>query len=81
MTLRQIFIVLRLRWWLIVGMLALTGLLAGLYLWKAKWTYVAKTSIIVDLRVDPLLSQLAPALGAAGHLATQVEILQSDRLA
>lgn len=81
MTLRQILIVLRLRWWLIVGMLALTGLVAGLYLWKAKWTYVAKTSLIVDLRVDPLLSSLAPTLGAAGHLATQVEILQSDRLA
>ena len=81
MSLRQILLVLRLRWWLILASLAVCLLAAGAYLWKAKWSYVAKTSVIVDLKTDPLLTALAPALGAPGYLATQVEILQSERLA
>jgi chain length determinant protein EpsF len=81
MSLRQILLVLKLRWWLILASLLVSLLVAGAYLWKAKWSYVAKTSVIVDLKTDPLLTALAPALGAPGYLATQVEILQSERLA
>lgn len=81
MSLKQILLVLRLRWWLILASLAVFLVASGLYLWKAKWTYVAKTQVIVDLKTDPLLTALAPALGAPGYLATQVEILQSERLA
>lgn len=81
MSLKQILLVLKLRWWLILASLAFFLVASGLYLWKAKWTYVAKTQVIVDLKTDPLLTALAPALGASGYLATQVEILQSERLA
>ncbi|MBL8330814.1 MAG: chain length determinant protein EpsF [Rubrivivax sp.] len=78
---KQILLVLKLRWWLILGCLALALAAAAAYLWKAKFTYVARTQVIVDLKTDPLLTALAPALGAPGYLATQVEILQSERLA
>jgi len=81
MNYRQILLVLRLRWWLILASLAATVAIAGIYLWKAEPSYVASTSILVDLKTDPLLSALAPALGSAGYLATQVEVLKSDRLA
>lgn len=81
MNYRQILLVLRLRWWLILTSLAATLAIAGIYLWKAEPSYVASTSILVDLKTDPLLSALAPALGSAGYLATQVEVLKSDRLA
>ena len=78
---KQIFLVLRLRWWLILASLAACMLIAGAYLWKAKPVYVAKTQVIVDMKTDPLLQTLAPALGQQGYLATQVEIIQSERLA
>ncbi len=81
MNFRQILLVLRLRWWLVLSCVAFTVTAAGLYLWRAESTYVASTSIIVDLKTDPLLSALAPALGSAGFLATQVEVMKSDRLA
>jgi chain length determinant protein EpsF len=81
MNYRQILLVLRLRWWLVLTSLAVTLALAGLYLWKAEPKFEASTSILVDLKTDPLLSALAPALGSAGYLATQVEVLKSDRLA
>jgi chain length determinant protein EpsF len=81
MNLRQILLILRLRWWLILGTFVLALTAAGIYLAVAERSYVAKTSLIVELRTDPLLTALAPALGAQGYLATQVEILQSDRTA
>jgi chain length determinant protein EpsF len=81
MSLKQILLVLKVRWWLILASLALFLAGAVAYLWVTKPTYLAKTQIIVDLKTDPLLTALAPALGAPGFLATQVEILQSERLA
>jgi chain length determinant protein EpsF len=78
---RQIFLVLKLRWWLILASLALCGLVAGLYLLNARPLYEAKTQVIVDMKTDPLLQNLNPVLGQQGYLATQVEIIQSERLA
>jgi chain length determinant protein EpsF len=43
--------------------------------------YTAETSLIVDLRIDPALGALAPALAAPSYMATQVEILKSERVA
>lgn len=81
MSLRQILQTLRVRWWLVL--LGLAGVLAvaAAYLAVTKPTYVAKTQLIVELKADPLVSPLAPILGTQGYLATQVEILQSERLA
>lgn len=81
MNFRQILRVLKHRWWLVLGSLMLTSALAAAYLATARWTYVAKTSVIVDMKTDPLLTALAPALGGTAYMATQVEILQSERLA
>ncbi|MFY8087636.1 MAG: Wzz/FepE/Etk N-terminal domain-containing protein, partial [Rubrivivax sp.] len=61
--------------------LALCGLVAGLYLLNARPLYEAKTQVIVDMKTDPLLQNLNPVLGQQGYLATQVEIIQSERLA
>ncbi len=43
--------------------------------------YSAETSLIVDLRIDPALGALAPALAAPSYMATQVAILKSERVA
>lgn len=81
MSFRQILQTLRVRWWLVLVGLAGMLALAAVYLSVARPTYVAKTQLIVELKSDPLVSPLAPILGTQGYLATQVEILQSERLA
>ena len=43
--------------------------------------YTAETSLIVEVRIDPALGALAPALAAPSYMATQVEILKSERVA
>ena len=43
--------------------------------------YTAVTSLIVEMRIDPVLGALAPALAAPSYIATQIEILKSDRVA
>jgi len=43
--------------------------------------YTAETSLVVDIRIDPALGALAPALAAPSYMQTQIEILRSERVA
>jgi len=43
--------------------------------------YTADTSLVVEVRIDPALGALAPALAAPTYMATQAEILKSERVA
>jgi chain length determinant protein EpsF len=80
MNLRQILLILRLRWWLVLSVLALVlGATLAYSMLTAK-RYVASTSLIVDLKADPLLLTLAPALAAPSYMMTQAEIIRSERV-
>lgn len=81
MNLRQMLLALRVRWWVVLAMLTASMAAAVGYLMVTKPSYVARTQLIIELKTDPLVSPLAPVLGTAGYLATQAEILQSERLA
>jgi chain length determinant protein EpsF len=43
--------------------------------------YTADTSLVVDIRIDPALGALAPALAAPSYMQTQIEIIRSERVA
>ena len=80
MNLRQILLVLRLRWWVVVGVLVLViGATVAITLSMPK-QYSAETSILLDVKSDPLLATLMPSLASASYIATQVEIIRSDRV-
>jgi uncharacterized protein involved in exopolysaccharide biosynthesis len=81
MTLKQYLRIIWARKWLILAVFLLVsaaGIAATLLLPKQ---YTAETSLIVEVRVDPALGALAPALAAPGFMATQVEVLKSERVA
>jgi chain length determinant protein EpsF len=44
-------------------------------------TYTATTSIYVDVKADPILGALMPAMASPSYMATQTEIIQSSRVA
>lgn len=44
-------------------------------------TYTASTSIYVDVKADPILGTLLPAMASPSYMATQTEIIQSQRVA
>lgn len=43
--------------------------------------FTADTALVVEMRVDPVLGALAPGLGAPGYMATQIDIIRSERVA
>ncbi|HEX2542189.1 MAG TPA: chain length determinant protein EpsF [Caldimonas sp.] len=69
------------RKWLALGVFILIAAGGITYVLMQPRQYVAETSLIVDLRIDPALGALAPALAAPSYMATQIEILRSERVA
>ncbi len=80
MNLRQVLLILRLRWWLVLVIFALVMAAGFAASWYMPKRYFASTSVILDLKTDPLLAALAPSIAAPAYVATQAEIVQSDRL-
>ena len=67
--------------WVVLGLflvIAIGGIVATLLLPKQ---YTAESALIVEMRIDPVLGALAPALAAPSYMATQVEVLRSERVA
>jgi chain length determinant protein EpsF len=70
------------RKWLVLTILLLTvtiGTLVTFFVLSKQYT--AEASMVVEVRVDPVMGALAPGLASPAYLATQVEILKSDRVA
>jgi chain length determinant protein EpsF len=82
MTLQQFLLILRARKKVIFRILALvvvTALAISLLLPK---TYKASVSVVVDVKSpDPLMGAMLPAQLLPGYMATQVDIINSDRVA
>jgi chain length determinant protein EpsF len=81
MNLRQILLVLRMRWWLVmlIFLLVVGGTFAVLSLISKRYT--STTAVLLDVKADPLVATLVPSLATPGYIATQAEIVRSDRLA
>jgi chain length determinant protein EpsF len=80
MNLRQALLVLRLRWWVVV---LVFGLIMGATYAVTRAMpkqYTAETILLLDVRSDPLLATLMPNLTTPAFIATQAEILRSDRV-
>ena len=81
MQLSQYLRILWARKWLVLGLLVLIGAAGTAFTLNLPRQYSANTSLIVDIRIDPALGAIAPALAAPSYMATQVEVLRSERVA
>ncbi|HUG22119.1 chain length determinant protein EpsF [Piscinibacter sp.] len=76
---------LRILWarkWIVLSALLLVSIAGTLItLFVLPKQYVAEASMVVEVRADPVLGALAPGMASAAYMATQVEILRSDRVA
>jgi chain length determinant protein EpsF len=81
MNLRQMLLILRLRWWLVllIFLLVVGGTFAVLSVISKRYT--STTAVLLDVKADPLVATLVPSLATPGYVATQAEIVRSDRLA
>ena len=81
MTLLQALGIVWARKWLVHGLFVLLAGIGLAYTMNLRKLYTAETSLIVEMRIDPALGALAPALAAPSYMATQIEILRSERVA
>jgi len=81
MSIHQILRIVWARKWLVLALLAFVSLAGTAFTLTLPKQYTAETSMVVEMRIDPALGALAPSLGAPGYMATQIEIIRSERVA
>ena len=82
MTLRQLLLIIRTRFWLIAGMLAATVVAATAVSFLLPKQYVATSAVVVDVKSpDPVAGMYLPALTMPAYMATQVDVVNSARVA
>lgn len=81
MSLGQFFSILRARWLsaVLVLVVIVGGTLIGSLLWPK--SYLASASVVVDSKPDPVSAIVYPGMVSPAFMATQVDIIQSDRVA
>jgi uncharacterized protein involved in exopolysaccharide biosynthesis len=81
MTLRQFLDILRARWRLATCVLLLCVAVSLALGWLLPKRYTSAAQVLVDLKnPDPVLGVLAPTQIVPGHMATQVDIVTSQRV-
>jgi chain length determinant protein EpsF len=81
MSLKQYLRIVWARKWLVLAVFALVAAAGVAVTLLMPKQYTASSSLIVEVRIDPALGALAPALAQPSYLATQVEVLKSERVA
>ena len=81
MFLTQYFWIIWARKWIVLALFVLIAAAGVTTVMLLPRQYTAETSLVVEMRIDPALGALAPALAAPSYMATQVEILRSERVA
>ncbi len=81
MNIKQILLLLKLRWWLVLALFAvIVGVTTAVSVVMPR-QYTASSSLLLDIRPDPVLGVIAPTLMNPGHMATQSNVIASDRVA
>ena len=79
MTPKQLFLIVFAHRYVAAAMFVLVVISGSIFTLLTPKSYIASTDLLADSRVDPIAG--AAALGSPNYLATQVAILQSDRVA
>jgi uncharacterized protein involved in exopolysaccharide biosynthesis len=81
MAIGQILRIVWARKWLILALFVLVSAAGIAFVLTQQKQYVAETSLLVEMRPDPALGMLTPSQAAPGYMATQVEVIRSERVA
>lgn len=82
MTLTQIIAVFKARWAIFLTVLTVTVAAAALVTFLLPKQYTATASVVIDLKSpDPVAGIMLPGMLAPSYMATQVDIIQSERVA
>ena len=81
MSIKQFLRIVWARKWLVLALLVVISVAGTVTTFMLPKLYTADTAMIVEMRIDPVLGALAPSLAAPGYMATQIDIIRSERVA
>lgn len=81
LTPKQCLQVVWVRRWIVLGLFLLVAAAGIVTTMVLPRQYTAESTMVVEMRIDPVLGALAPSLAAPGYMATQIEIIRSERVA
>lgn len=81
MSLANFIAIVRARWWLLLLVLVTTVGTAVIVSLQLPKKYLATASVVVDAKPDPISALIYPGMGTPAIMATQVDVLISDRVA
>ncbi len=81
MSISQYVRILWARKWVVLALFVLVSGFGILHTLKQPKRYLAEVSMLVEVRPDPILGAMAPGLATPVFMATQVEMIRSDRVA
>lgn len=81
MTIKQVLRIVWARKWLVLALLVLVSVGGTVATLLSPKLYTAEASMVVEMRIDPVLGAMAPSLAAPSYMATQIEIIKSERVA
>ena len=81
MSIKQLLRIVWARKWLVLALLLLVSVAGSVYTVLLPKQYTAESAMVVEMRIDPVLGAIAPSLAAPGYMATQIDILKSERVA
>ncbi|MBP8145919.1 MAG: chain length determinant protein EpsF, partial [Inhella sp.] len=80
MTLGHLISILRARWRVLAGVFLAIVVLTGIFTLVSTKQYSATASVVADPKPDPVSAMMDGGMASAAFIATQVDILQSDRV-
>lgn len=82
MSFSQLISILKARWVIIATIFSLTVIVAIVLSLVLPKQYTADGAVVVDVKSpDPIVGMILPGMAAPGYMATQVDIVKSDRVA
>ncbi|MDE2296943.1 MAG: chain length determinant protein EpsF, partial [Burkholderiales bacterium] len=81
MSIKQFLRIVWARKWLVLALLVIVSIAGTATTLLLPKQYTAETALIVEMRIDPVLGAIAPSLAMPGYMATQIDILKSERVA
>ncbi len=81
MSIKQFLRIIWARKWVVLVLAVLVSIAGTIYTLRLPKQYTADTSMVVEVRIDPVLGAMAPSLAAPSYMATQIEIIRSERVA
>src|SRR6185312_2229172 len=82
MTLQQFLLILRARYKIVISVLLFTVIVTLIVSVLLPKQYTASASVVVDIKSpDPVAGMVLPGLTSPAYMATQIDVINSDRVA